>query len=359
MEIKTTKVEESKRKPSPQSESDLGFGRYFTDHMFMLDYAPDAGGWHDPRIVPYQQMSFDPACMALHYAQQVFEGMKAFAGVDGGIRLFRYEDHLARLRRSAERVCIPEFDTAAIGDAIKQLVLIDRHWIPKTEGCALYIRPNIIAVDPFLGVRPSINYKLYVILSPVGAYYPEGFNPVRIMVNENLARAIPGGVGDAKTGGNYAASLLGQLQAKKRGFTQVLWLDAKERRYVEEVGTMNIFFIIDDEVITAPLTGSILPGVTRLSSIQILKDWGVKVTERQLAIDEIVEAADKGTLQEVFGTGTAAVVSPVGHFHYRDKTYQVADGLTGKLSQRLYDHITGLQLGKIEDTHNWTTRIDL
>ncbi|MCA9673060.1 MAG: branched-chain amino acid aminotransferase [Myxococcales bacterium] len=356
--MKIIEVEATKRKPKPPADTQLGFGRYFSDHMMLMEFSPDKG-WHDARIEPYHKLTFDPACMALHYAQQVFDGLKAYRGADGGIRLFRYRDHLERLHASAKRVCIPEFDVDKVADALKHLVLLDRHWVPKTEGCSLYIRPNIIATDPFLGVRPSENYLFYIILSPVGAYYPEGFNPVRIQVNDTMVRAVEGGIGEAKAGANYVASLLGQVQAKAAGFTQVLWLDASERRYVEEVGTMNIFFKIDGEVITAPLRGSILPGVTRRSTIQLLKDWDVPVSERRLAIDEIVDAARNERLEEVFGTGTAAVISPVGHFNYKGETFAVGDGLTGKLSQRLFDHLTALQYGKVEDPHGWVERIDL
>lgn len=359
MEIKVIKCEESQRKPAAPDDTQLGFGRYFTDHIFKYDYAPEQG-WHAPRIEPYGPLALDPACMVFHYAQEIFEGLKAYRGVDGGVRLFRYDMNIERMRRSAKRLCMPVFDADEAADAIKQLVLLDHKWIPKTEGCSLYIRPTMIATDPFLGVRPSTNYLFYIILSPVGAYYPEGFNPVSIMVQENYVRAVEGGVGDAKTGGNYAASLAGQMEAKKKGFTQVLWLDAKEKRYVEEVGTMNMFFVIGDEVLTSPLTGSILPGVTRDSVIQILNKWGThEVVERKVAIDEVVEAAEKGTLKEAFGTGTAAIISPVGRFHHGDKTYKVADGMTGALSQKLYDYILGLQYGREEDPFGWVERIDL
>ncbi|MCC6751282.1 MAG: branched-chain amino acid aminotransferase [Deltaproteobacteria bacterium] len=345
-------------KPKPPSEAQLGFGRYFTDHMFLYNYTPELG-WHQPRIVPYAPLTLDPACVVLHYGQQTFEGLKAYRGVDGGVRLFRHMHHLERLSRSAARLCIPAFDKQAVGDALKQLVLLDRQWIPKSEGCSLYIRPNIIATDAVLGVRPSLGYLLYIILNPVGAYYPEGFNPVKIMVEEEHVRAIAGGVGEAKTGGNYAASLLGQMEAKKRGFTQVLWLDGKEHKYVEEVGTMNIFFVIGDEVITSPLTGSILHGVTRDSVLRILRDWGHHVSERLLSIHEVVAAAENGTLKEVFGTGTAAVVSPVGAFSFRGTMHTVGDGHTGQLSQQLYDYLLGIQYGKVKDPYGWTERIDL
>ena len=283
MQLSINKVEDHQRRSPPSDDTQLGFGRHFTDHMFLYDYSPDRG-WHDARIVPYGPLSLDPACMSLHYGQQVFEGLKAYRGPDGGVRLFRYDQNFARMARSAERLCMPAFDTNAVADALKQLVLLDRHWIPSTEGCSLYIRPNYIAADPFLGVRPAQTYLFYIILSPVGAYYPEGFNPVSIMVQDTYVRAMEGGVGEAKTGGNYAASMLGQMEAKRAGYTQVLWLDAKERSYVEEVGTMNMFFVIDDEVITCPLTGTVLPGVTRTSVLQILEHWGEhKVSEREVA----------------------------------------------------------------------------
>jgi len=267
--------------------------------------------------------------------------------------------NLERLQRSAKRLCMPAFDIDEVADAMKQLVLLERDWIPTTEGCSLYIRPNYIAMDPFLGVRPSLKYLLYIMVGPVGAYYPEGFNPVNIYVSDEYVRAVRGGVGEAKTAGNYAASLLAQMEAKKKGFTQVLFLDGVEQRYVEEVGTMNMFFVIGDEVITSPLTGSILPGVTRDSVLQIVQEWGHKVSERMLTIDEVVQAAEKGTLNEVFGTGTAAVISPVGSLRYKGTDYCVADGKTGELSLKLYDHILALQHGKEEDPHGWVERIDL
>lgn len=358
MALKIVRADEAKQKKKPLSDSTLGFGQHFTDHMFRHSYEPQQG-WHDPRIEPYGPLVLDPASMVLHYGQEIFEGLKAYRGVDGGIRLFRYERNLERLQRSARRLCIPDLDLPLIADAMKQLILLDREWIPTTEGCSLYIRPTVIATDPFLGVRPSLTYLLYIILSPVGAYYPEGFNPVRIMVTEKYVRAAQGGVGEAKAGGNYGASLLAQMEARKEGFSQVLWLDAKERRYVEEVGTMNIFFVINHEVITSPLTGTILPGVTRDSVIQILSDWKVDVVERQVTIDEVLEANQTGELKEVFGSGTAAVISPVGQLAYQGTTHTIGDGLTGELSQRLYDEIVDIQYGKREDTRGWTERIDL
>lgn len=357
MSIQVTRVPESQRKPIPSDDAQLGFGRHFSDHMFLLDYSPQQE-WHDARIVPYAPLTLDPACMVLHYGQEVFEGLKAYHGVDGGIRLFRYRDNLARMNRSARRMCMPTFDEALVGQALRQLVVLERDWIPKTEGCALYIRPNMIGVDPFLGVRSASSFLFYIIVGPVGAYYPEGFNPVSIYVSSEHVRAVRGGIGEAKTAGNYAASLYGQMEAKKKGYTQVLWLDGIEHRYIEEVGTMNMFFVIGDEAITSPLTGSILPGVTRDSVLTILKSWGHKVSERQLGIDEVVAAAEKGTLREAFGTGTAAVISPVGNFFHKGKTYRVADGKTGPLSQKLYEHILAVQYGKEPDPYGWTERID-
>jgi branched-chain amino acid aminotransferase len=358
MMLSITRVEESHRKPVPMADSQLGFGRYFSDHMFLFNFTPDRG-WHDPRIVPYGPLPLDLACMVLHYGQEAFEGLKAYHGVDGGIRLFRYRKNFERLNNSARRLCMPTLDIDQMGDALKQLVLLERDWIPASEGCALYIRPNLIAIDPFLGVRPSQTFLFYIIVGPVGAYYPEGFNPVSIYVTDKYVRAVRGGIGEAKTAGNYAASLFGQMEAKKKGYTQVLWLDALEHKYVEEVGTMNIFFVIGDEVVTSPLTGSILPGVTRDSIIQLLRAWGHKVSERMLSIDEIVAAAQGGNLQEVFGTGTAAIISPVGNFCYKDQTYKVGDGKTGALSHKLYEQILAIQYGREPDPYGWTERIDL
>ncbi len=358
MDLTITKAEQSKLSNIPADESKLGFGQYFSDHMFMYDYTPDKA-WYDPRIVPYGPLQLDPAAMVLHYGQEAFEGLKAYRGVDGGIRLFRYRDNLQRLLNSGRRLCMPEFDLDEVCDALKQLVLLEKPWIPRTEGCSLYIRPNYIATDPFLGVRASNNYLLYIMVGPVGAYYPEGFDPVSIYVSDNYVRAVEGGIGEAKTGGNYAASLKAQREAKKQGFTQVLWLDGKERKYVEEVGTMNIFFKLGDEIITSPLTGSILPGITRDSVLQILRRWGMNVSERLLAIDEVVAAAEDGTLLEVFGTGTAAIISPVGRVHYKGTTHTVADGNVGPLSQKLYDHILAIQYGREEDPYGWVERIDL
>jgi len=338
-------------KPVPEDDK-LGFGLHFTDHMLVMDYNLDKG-WHDLQIVPYSSIEVDPSMMVLHYGQAVFEGMKAFRAQDGGINIFRPRDHFQRFNNSAARVCIPEFDIEELLAGLKKLLEIDNRWVPSTHGTALYIRPFIFATDQFLGVRPSHTYKLMIILSPVGAYYAEGFNPVKIMVEDKYVRAVRGGIGAIKTPGNYAASLLAAVEAKKKGFTQVLWLDAIEQKWLEEVGTMNIMLKLNDEVVTPPLTGSILPGITRDSTIKLLKQWQVPVAEKQISIDEVMKAGRNGQLQEMFGTGTAAVISPVGSIHYRDESVVINDGRVGELSQRLFDEITAIQYGDKADVNNW------
>ncbi len=357
MQLDIRKVDPSKRKPIPTDDSTLGFGNYFSDHLFKMNYAPDQG-WHAARIEPYGPLELDPATLVLHYGQEAFEGLKAYRGKDDGVYLFRHRDNFARLNASCRRLVMPEVPVDFVSDALKQLVLLERDWIPKSPGCALYIRPNIIATDAALGVRPSTTYLFYIIVGPVGAYYAEGFNPVAIYVADEYVRAVRGGVGFAKTSGNYAAGLLAQKEAKDRGFAQVLWLDAIERKYVEEVGTMNIFFRFGDAVVTSPLTGSILPGITRDSVIQVLKKWGVNVQERPIAIDQVVKGIETGALTEVFGTGTAAIISPVKSIHYKGEDHQVGDGKTGPLSQKLYDYLLALQYGEEEDPFGWVERID-
>ncbi len=357
MEIKITKATPDQLKAKPQDESKLGFGSIFTDHMFLMDYEASKG-WHNPRIEPYGNLTLDPAAMGLHYGQEIFEGLKAYRGKDNGIYLFRARDNYIRMNRSAERLCMPELDVDFVLEATKQLILLDQDWVPRTEGTSLYIRPTMLATEPHLGVRPSNEYLFYVIIGPVGAYYKEGLNPVKIYVEDFYVRAAVGGTGEAKTAGNYAASLLAAEKAKEKGFTQVLWLDAAEHKYVEEVGTMNMFFVIDDEVITAPLNGSILPGITRDSVIQIVKSWGMKFSERSLSIDEVIEAAKTGRLQEAFGTGTAAVISPVGQITYKDQDFIIAGGKMGELSQKLYNEIVSIQYGEKEDPFGWVERIN-
>ena len=357
MEISVNRLSPDKLKKRPADESKLGFGDIFSDHMFMMDY--EAGkGWINPRVEPYGPLSIDPAAMAIHYGQQIFEGLKAYRGREDGVYLFRPRENFKRMNRSALRLCMPELPIEDAMAGMKSLVLLDREWIPRSPGTSLYIRPNMFETEPHLGVRPSKSYLFYIIIGPVGAYYKEGLNPVKIYVEDVYVRAARGGTGEAKTAGNYATSLLAAEKAKEKGFTQVLWLDAAERKYVEEVGTMNMFFVIDDEVLTAPLDGSILPGVTRDSVLRIVRDWGLKVTERALAIDEVVAAAKSGRLQEAFGTGTAAVISPVGQITFKGEDHIVAGGKMGTLSQRLYDEIVGIQYGEREDRYGWLERID-
>lgn len=356
MEIKISAATPDQLKNKPADESKLGFGDITTDHMFLMDY-DDSKGWFNPRIEPYGPLTIDPAAMSLHYGQEIFEGLKAYGIADDGIALFRAKENFERLNRSATRLCMPKVDIINAMEGMKQLILLDKEWIPRSPGTSLYIRPTMIATEPHLGVRPAGNYVFFIIIGPVGAYYKEGLNPVKIYVEDFFVRASIGGTGEAKTAGNYAASLLAAEEAKKKGFTQVLWLDAAERKYIEEVGTMNMFFRIDDEVITAPLNGSILPGVTRDSVIRIVKDWGLKMTERSLTIDEVIKAAEDGRLQETFGTGTAAVISPVGQITYKERDYVVAGGKMGELSQKLYDEIVAIQYCRKPDPYGWVERI--
>jgi branched-chain amino acid aminotransferase len=343
------------KKPRPK-DSELGFGQFFTDHMFVVDFQEEKG-WYDPRVEPYGPLSLDPATAFLHYGQGLFEGLKAFRGRDGKIRLFRPQKHVERLNRTAERMCIPPLDPELVLRSWTTLVDTDRDWVPATVGTSLYIRPTIVASEPFLGVRPAKQYLYFVILSPVGAYYPEGINPVKIKVIDKYVRAVPGGLGEAKTAANYAASLYAAEEAKHEGFTQVLWLDGVHRKYIEEVGTMNLMLRIGDEVITPPLAGTILAGVTRDSVLALLREWSVRVAERPITIDEVVQAAHAGTLREVFGTGTAAVISPVGELAYRGERIVVNGGRIGDLTQKLYDTIVGVQYGTAPDPHGWTVEV--
>ena len=339
------------RKKIPTTD-ELGFGVHFSDHMLVMDYNLEKG-WHGTRVEPYGPIQVDPSMMALHYGQAIFEGMKAFRANDGNINLFRARDHFRRFNNSAKRVCIPEIDVEELFAGLKKLLAVDNRWIPSDRGTALYIRPFIFATDQFLGVRPSHTYKLMIILSPVGAYYAEGFNPVKIMVEDKFVRAVRGGIGEIKTPGNYAASLLAAVNAQKKGFTQVLWLDAHELKWLEEVGTMNIMVKIDDQVITPPLNGSILPGITRDSTIKILKEWNIPVVEKQISIDEVMQAGSNGRLQEMFGTGTAAVISPVGSIQYKENSTTINNGEVGELSQKLFAEISGIQYGTQPDLNNW------
>jgi branched-chain amino acid aminotransferase len=343
-----------KKKPTPGAE--LGFGKILTDYMFLIDYR-QGEGWHHPRIVPYQNLSLDPAALVLHYGQEVFEGLKAYRWENDQIYLFRPRMNYERLNRSAKRLCMPELEVEFTLEATRQLIRLEKDWVPSTAGASLYIRPNMIASEPALGVQLSRQFLFYIIVGPVGAYYPQGFNPTDIYVTEKYIRAARGGLGEAKTLANYAASLLAGKEAHDLGYTQVLWLDAIERKYIEEVGTSNIFFYIDDELLTPSLDGTILPGVTRDSVLRIARDWGLKVSERVISLDEVISALQSGKLQEVFASGTAAVISPVGRLAYRGKTYVINDAKVGPLAQKLYDQIVGIQYGKIKDPYGWVERV--
>ena len=343
-------------KALPAQDNPLTFGTIFTDHMFVMNYQKGKG-WFDPRVVPYQPISLQPSAMVFHYGQEMFEGLKAYRADDGRALLFRPDMNAKRTNNTNKRLCIPEIPVEDFIQAVQAVVKVDEAWIPNKPGTSLYIRPFIIATDPFLGVRPSDTYMFVIILSPVGAYYPEGLNPVKIWIEDDYVRAVKGGIGEAKTGGNYVASMAAQLKAHDEGYSQVLWLDGVERKYIEQVGAMNIFFKINGKVLTPMLNGSILPGITRNSVIALCKEWGYEVEERRISVDELYEASVNGTLEEVWGTGTAAVISPVGHLRFQDQVMQIKDGGIGELSQKLYDTVTGIQLGKIEDTRGWVVEV--
>lgn len=353
MEIKIERAKTLKEKPD---QNNLGFGTYFTDHMFMMDYT-EGVGWHDARIVPYAPIAMDPATMVLHYAQETFEGLKAYRNPKGEITLFRPEMNARRMINSNKRICMAELPKDMFVEAVEAIVKYEQDWIPTAKDTSLYIRPFMFASEASVGVHPAKSYTFVIILSPVGSYYPEGVNPVKIWVEDEYVRAVKGGTGFTKCGGNYAASIAAQVKAESHGYTQVLWLDGVHRKYVEEVGTMNVMFLIDDTVVTAPLEGSVLPGVTRDSIIHILKDWGYKVEERELSIDELMEAGRNGKLKEAFGTGTAAVISPVGQLYYKGEEIVINDFKTGELTQKLYDTLTGIQWGRLEDKYGWVRYI--
>ncbi len=354
MEIKITKTNSPKTKPAKGQK--LGFGHIFTDHMFIMNYT-EGKGWHDARIEPYGNISLDPSAMVFHYGQEMFEGLKAYRGADDQIYLFRPDMNAKRANNSNARLCIPEIPEDVFVDAVKAIVDIDRDWVPSDEGTSLYIRPFVIATDEFLGVAPSKTYLFIIILSPSGAYYESGLAPVGIWIEDEYVRAVKGGMGFAKTGGNYAASLIAQMKAHDGGYSQVLWLDGVERKYIEEVGAMNIFFKISGKIVTPMINGSILPGITRNSIIQVCKSWGYEVEERRISVEELVAAAKDGSLEEVFGTGTAAVVSPVGKLRYIDDVMTIADGGIGELTQKLYDELTGIQWGKKDDPFGWRVEV--
>ncbi len=353
LNITIEKTTDPKAKPD---ESSLGFGRLFTDHMFMMDYSKELG-WHDAKIVPFENLSLHPASTVFHYGSEIFEGLKAYRTPSGDVQLFRPMENIKRMNSSAERLCLPELDEEFALKALTTFVDIERDWVPYSEGTSLYLRPFLFGCDAFLGVHAVDNAKFVIIASPVGSYYAEGINPVSIMIETEDVRAVRGGTGYAKCGGNYAASNRAGERAEQKGYSQVLWLDGIERKYIEEVGAMNVMFMVGDEIVTPALTGSILPGITRKSCIELLREKGYKVTERLFSIDELASALADGTLKEAWGCGTAAVVSPIGKLVLGDNDYIINDGKIGEVTQMLYDTLTGIQWGKAEDTHDWIVKV--
>ena len=348
--ISVTLTTNYKEKPAGP---DIPFGVFTTDHMFLMNYDREQG-WHDPRIVPYAPFQMDPACMVLHYAQEIFEGMKAYRDEEGRIRLFRPEENFKRMNDSCERMSIPKIDVDFCVEAVKQLVTLEKDWVPTAPNTSLYIRPFIFATDIHVGVHASHTYQFAVILSPVGPYYATGLAPVSIMIEEDDVRAVRGGTGFTKCGGNYAAALRAGEKAEEKGFSQVLWLDGVERKYIEEVGSMNVLFKIGGKIVTPALNGSILPGITRKSCLQLLRDKGYEVEERRLSVDELIGAARDGSLEEAFGSGTAAVVSPIGSLYYKGETFVISGGGIGPVAQDLYDTLTGIQWGRVADPYGWS-----
>ena len=353
LDIKIERTTTPKEKPTGK----LGFGKIFTDHMFIMNYT-NGKGWHDPRIVPFQDITLSPAAMVYHYGQEMFEGLKAYKGVNGETLLFRPDMNGKRTNDTNDRLCIPQIPVEDFVQAVKAVVKVDEDWIPTEPGTSLYIRPFIIATEPFLGVDVSDTFLFMIILSPSGAYYESGLAPVGIWIEDDYVRAVRGGMGYAKTGGNYAASLAAQVKAHDGGYSQVLWLDGVERKYIEEVGAMNIFFKIDGKIVTPMLNGSILPGITRNSVLELCRSWGMDVEERKISVDELLEAQKSGKLEECFGTGTAAVISPVGKLRYKDDVMVIGGGEIGPVSQKIYDTVTGIQLGKLEDPFGWRVVVD-
>ena len=354
IDIRIEKTTAPKAKPD---DATLGFGKHFSDHMFIMDYHKGQG-WHDARIVPFGKFEIHPASTVLHYGSEIFEGLKAYRRKDGGVQLFRPIENMRRLNSSAERLCLPTIPEEDNLQILKTFVELEKDWVPHSEGASLYLRPFLFGDDAFLGVH-GVDHAVYMIIaSPSGSYYKEGINPVGIMIESEDVRAVRGGTGYAKCGGNYAASNRAGDRAEKNGYSQVLWLDGVERKYIEEVGAMNVMFKIGDEIVTPALTGSILPGITRKSCIEVLKNKGYKVSERLLSIDELKDALEAGTLEEAWGCGTAAVVSPIGKLSYLGKEYVVGGGKIGKVTQELYDILTGIQWGKVEDTFGWIEKIN-
>ena len=353
MEIKITRAAALKEKPD---SSKLVFGRAMTDHMLIIDY--DAGqGWHDARIIPYGPLQIDPAAKVLHYAEEIFEGLKAYRTAGGSIQLFRVRDNIDRMNKSADRLCLPQIPEELAVSAIKKLVEVEQDWVPHEKDTSLYIRPFMIGLDAALGVHSSHHVQFIVVVCPVGAYYPEGLNPVKIYIENEDVRAVKGGTGMAKTGGNYAASLRAGNRAEERGYSQVLWLDGVHRKYIEEVGAMNVMFKVNGKILTPDLNGSVLDGITRRSCIQLLKDWGYEVEERRISAEELFDAAESGALEEAWGTGTAAVVSPIGELAMDGKKVTVSGGKIGEITQKLYDELTGIQWGRVADPHGWIMKL--
>lgn len=357
MKNQNIRIEQTETKKHKPSVDQLEFGKYFTDHMFIMDYEKGKG-WYDPRIVPYQPVILDPAAVIFHYGQTVFEGLKAYISKDGKVRLFRPGKNMERLNHSSDRLSMPQIDEDFALEALKELIKVDRDWVPTAEGTSLYIRPFMIATDASLSVSTSKKYQFMIIFSPVGSYYKEGINPVKILVENEYIRAVEGGTGMAKTAGNYAASLKAQQKAEEQGYAQVLWLDGMQKKYVEEVGSMNIFFKIDGEVITPALNGSILAGITRDSILHLLRHWNIPVQERKISMEEIWAAYSQGLLEEVFGTGTAAVISPVGELNWDGQKLIINQGKTGELSKKLYDTLTGIQVGTEKDLFDWIIEME-
>ncbi len=355
MNISTNLVHSDNLKPKPKNVLKVPFGTEFTDHMFSMKYSD--GHWHDPSIHPYGDLSLSPAALCLHYGQGIFEGMKAYRRGHHTL-LFRPERNFIRFNESARRMVMPEIQIDFALQSLKELLRVEREWVPEVKGSSLYIRPTMIATQAKLGVKPSDEYLYYTILSPVGPYFKEGFSPVKIYLSSEHVRAVRGGVGAAKTMGNYAASLLAGTKATEVGYSQVLWMDALERKYLEEVGTMNIFVKFDDELVTPPLTGSILAGITRDSVLTITRDMGLNVNERPISIDEVIEGIASGKVIEMFGCGTAAIIAPVGSLWYKNNNYTIADGNTGELTQHLFDELTGIQSGEREDPYGWVVEVE-
>ena len=354
MDIKVTLNPNPKAKPTDSSA--LGFGKIFTDHMFRWSWNSDEG-WHNPRIVPFERLSIHPASTVLHYGSEIFEGLKAYRRADGKVQLFRPIENIRRMNNSAERLCLPQMPEEVFMQALIEFVRLEQDWTPSDKGTSLYLRPFMFGNDESLGVHAVHNAEFIIIASPVGSYYKEGLNPVKIMIEDQDVRAVRGGTGYAKCGGNYAASNRAGERAEQQGYSQVLWLDGVERKYIEEVGAMNVMFKIGGEIVTPKLTGSILPGITRKSCIELLASEGITVSERLLSVEELSNAMLDGTLEEAWGCGTAAVISPIGELCYKDHKYIINNNEIGKLSQHLYDSITGIQWGEVEDKFGWTVEI--